>query len=208
MNLLEAEQFAIERPPLVHAAAIDVVSEVVEIIEADALWFWVMLAQPLELVVIGGAFRTVFVDEVQQRSANSDYGRYVERLVRTSIWRGPLGDGVVKRVLGIHHPPRHRRRARAVLIHEVHGMRTALGIEQIGDVALAPDGDVLGAMAGYQRVAHALEQCGQLLWLAMCEFNEFEAVGAGRIGFADAGWRCVVRKGTHRGLHHFERLVE
>ena len=53
MDLLEAEQVAVEIPPLVHVAAIDIVGEVIEIVEADAFRLGVALAQPLELGVIG-----------------------------------------------------------------------------------------------------------------------------------------------------------
>ena len=76
-------------------------------------------------------------------------------------------------------------------------MRTALGVQYVVDVALAPDGDVLGPVAGDRSITHALEQAGKLFRLGMGELDELEAVGAGRVGLADLSGRGVVRKRTH-----------
>ena len=67
------------------------------------------------------------------------------------------------------------------MLDEAHGMRARLGIEDVVDVALAPDGDVLRAVPGDRLVAHAREQLGELLRLGMRELDELEAVGAGRV---------------------------
>ncbi len=61
VDLLEAEQLAVERPPLVHVAAVDVVGEVIEIVEADALRPGIALAQPLELGIVGRALLPGFL---------------------------------------------------------------------------------------------------------------------------------------------------
>src|SRR5690606_30920412 len=66
VDLLEAEQIAVEIPPLVHVAAKDVVRQVVEIIEADALGFRIAFAKPLELAIIGRALRAISVYEIEQ----------------------------------------------------------------------------------------------------------------------------------------------
>ena len=84
-----------------------------------------------------------------------------------------------------------------MLVDELHRMRARLGIDDIVDVALAPDGDVLGAVLGHRDIAHAGEQFGELLRLRMRELDELETVGAGGVFLADLGGRGVVREGTH-----------
>ena len=98
---------------------------------------------------------------------------------------------------GIDDAPGHRGGAGAVLFDELHRMRAGLGIDDIVDVALAPDGDVLAAMLGDRQIAHAGEQFGQLLRLRMREFDELETIGTGRVVLADFGGRGVVWEGTH-----------
>jgi len=48
VDLLEIEEIAIEVPPLVHVAAIDVVRQVVEIVEPDTFGLRVNFAKPVE----------------------------------------------------------------------------------------------------------------------------------------------------------------
>jgi len=104
---------------------------------------------------------------------------------------------VLEGVPRVDHAPGHRRRAGAVLLDEAHGVRARLGVDDVVDVALAPDGDGLAAMAGHRHVAHALEQLGELLRLGMGELDEFETVGPGGVVGADLGGRRVVRERTH-----------
>ncbi len=104
---------------------------------------------------------------------------------------------MVERMLGIDDPPGHGGSAGAVLVDEFHRMRAGFGIDDIVDVALPPDGDVLGAVLGYRHIAHAGKKLGELFRFGMRELDEFEAVGAGGIGLADLCGRCVVWEGAH-----------
>ena len=91
-----------------------------------------------------------------------------------------------------------------MLADEAGGVAAGLGIQDIVDVALAPDGDVLGLVLRDRRIAHARKEFAQLFRLGVGEFDEFEAVGAGRVVLGDLGYRSVVRKRTHILLHAFD----
>lgn len=84
-----------------------------------------------------------------------------------------------------------------MLVDEFHRMRARLGIDDIVDVALAPDGDVFRTMLGHRDITHAGEQFGELLRLRMRELDKLEAVRAGGVFLADLCGRGVVREGTH-----------
>ena len=110
-------------------------------------------------------------------------------------------------MLGIHDPPGHGRGTGAMLVDELRRMRTRLGIENVVDVALAPDGDVLGLVAGHRHITHARKQLFELLRLRMGEFNEFETVRPSGVILADRGFRCVVRKRAHIILHAVTAII-
>jgi hypothetical protein len=103
---------------------IDIVGEVVEIIEADALRLRIALAEPVEFGVIGRALLAVGVDEIEQRAADADDGRHIERLVVALIFRRTLRDGMFEGLLRVDHAPGHGRRAGAVNADEAHRVRT------------------------------------------------------------------------------------
>src|SRR5690606_27340712 len=187
VDLPEAEQVAVEIPPLVHVAAIDVVSEVVEIVEAHALGPRIALAQPVEFGVVGRALLAVRVDEIDERAADADDRRRIDRLVVALIGRGAPGNRVIEGVPGVHYAPGHGRGTRTMFADEAHGVRAWLGVDDVVDVALPPDRDVSGPMLRNRPVSHALEQVGQLLRLRMRELDELEPVRARGIVLADPG---------------------
>src|SRR5438552_2082214 len=104
---------------------------------------------------------------------------------------------MIESMLGIDHAPRHRGGAGTVLFDKLHRMRAGLGIDDIVDVTLAPDGDVLREVSGHRDIAHAGEELGEFCWLRVRELDEFETVGAGGIRLADLGGRGVVWEGAH-----------
>ena len=114
-DLAEVEQVGIEVEPLVHVAAIDVVGEVVEVIEADAFRPRIGRAEPVELAVVGRAHGAVLVDEIDERAADALDGGNIQRLVVAGVGLGAKLHGVIERVPGVHDAPGHRRRARPVL---------------------------------------------------------------------------------------------
>jgi hypothetical protein len=147
-DLAEVEQLDVEVEPLVHVAAIDVVGEVIEVVEADALWPRVGLAQPVELAIIGRAHRAVAVDEVDQRPADALDGRHLQRDVGTGVGLGAVTHRVFEGVLGVHDAPCHRCRTRPMRRSKTTGEGLRLGVEDVVDVALAVDRDVPGLVLG------------------------------------------------------------
>ncbi len=182
-DLPEVEQFLIETGPDVHAAAMDVVGEVIEIEQPGALGARVLCAEPVEFGIVGRTFRPVAVDEIQEAAADS--------LDRGDI-EGFLGGRNVGRLraerqctliglLRIDHAKGHRRRTRPVRGDEIEAMGAGRFVDEIIDVALAIDRDLLGLVARDLRITHQPEQRVQLFGLRMRVFDKLEAVGAHRI---------------------------
>src|SRR5687767_15105182 len=101
MNLFEAEKLAIERPPLIHIAAIDIMGQVIEIIKTNAFRFWIALIQPAKLRIIDRAAFPISVDKIEHRTANADNGWHVNCLVVSFIRSSALRDRMIKGVLCI-----------------------------------------------------------------------------------------------------------
>src|ERR1700726_5783 len=81
-NLAEVEQLFVEAGPDVHAAAMNVMGEVVEIEQSRADRPRIALAEPIELGIIGRTLGAIAIDEIQQAAADALDGGYVERLLR------------------------------------------------------------------------------------------------------------------------------
>ncbi len=118
------------------------------------------------------------LDEIDQRAADADDPEHIKGLVAGVIGLGAFGDGMGIGLLRIDDAPAHRRRAGAMLGHEVRGVAARLGVDDIGDVALLPKLDGFGLVPRGQDVAHLGKEIAQGLRLGMGEFDEFEAVGA------------------------------
>ena len=125
-DFLEVEQLAIEFEPLVHVALENVVGQVVEVPEADALGLAV--GQPVELGVIGRGFK-VLVDEVDQAAANADDGGHIHSLARAGVFLGTLCERMGQRLFGIDHAPGHGRGARPMFLDEPRGMGAGFGVQ-------------------------------------------------------------------------------
>jgi hypothetical protein len=103
-------------------------------------------------------------------------------------------------LLRVDHAPGHGRCAGAVLADEAHGERAFLGIENVVDVALAPDGDRLGLVAGHRLVAHAGKQASSTFGSGWANStNSNPSVPAGLSAEISCA-RCVVRERTHVSL--------
>src|ERR1700676_3216113 len=81
-DLAEVEQFFVKAGPDIHAAAMDVVGEMVEIEQARARRLRILRAQPFELGVIGRTLGAIAIDEIEQAAADALDGGNVERLLR------------------------------------------------------------------------------------------------------------------------------
>ena len=198
-DLAEVEEALVEAGPFVQATAIDVVRQVVDVIEADALRLRVGLAEPLEIDIVDRAFRAVAVDEIDLQAADSLDAQDLE-LVGTDLrldGLGAHGKSTVIGVSGIGHPERHGRRGRAVLGREALREGAGLRVDDEVDVALAIERDVLRAVFRDHAEAHDLEQAIQRLRIGMAELHELEAVGSHGVLFGYGGWRRIVRERSH-----------
>src|SRR5262249_46456438 len=80
-DLAEIEQLGVEAGPHIHAPAMDVVGEVIDVIEARARRPGVAPAEPFELGIIGRALRAVAIDKIKYAAADPLDGGDVERLL-------------------------------------------------------------------------------------------------------------------------------
>ncbi len=207
MDLFEAEEFAVKRPPLVHIAAIDIMREVVEIIEADAFRLWVTLGQPVELRIVDRTPLSIGFDEIQHRPADTDDRWNVQRLVVALIRRRTFCHRMIESMFGIDHTPSHRRSAWAVLVDKSRSVRIWLCIKNVVDIALSPHIYLLGLVTGHGHIAHASKELFKLFGLRMRKFDEFESIRSSGVVRADRGFRCVVRKRAHMILHSVTSII-
>src|ERR1700730_7331161 len=113
-DLPEVEEFRVEAEPLVHVAALYVVRQMVEIVEARPLRPWIARAGPFEFLGIGRTRGAVAIDEIQKRNADAPYRRRLQGLVETFVGLGAKLHGVLESMLCVDDAPRHRCRAGAV----------------------------------------------------------------------------------------------
>ena len=196
-DFLEVEEIPVELEPDVHVSLEDIVRQVVEIVESHALGM--RLGDPVERVVIGRGL-VILVDEIDQAAADPDDRGHVHGLARAGVFLGPHRDGVLQRMLGINHPPGHRRCAGSVLFDEGLGVAARLIVDDVGDVTLLPDLDRLGLVRRGVRVSHLGKERPQFPGILVGKLDKFEPVGAGGIILGDRGFRGVVREGTHIAL--------
>ena len=87
-DLAEVEELLVEPGPFVHAPALDVVGQVVDVVQADALRLRVALADPVEIDVVDRALRAVAVDEIDLQAADALDRRDVELLRSDLVFAG------------------------------------------------------------------------------------------------------------------------
>ena len=105
-NLPEVEQSFVEAGPDIHAAAMDVVGEMIEIEQPGAFRPRILGAEPLELGVVGRALGAVAIDEIQQAAADALDRGNIERLLR----RRNVGGFRAERQRALIGLPSHRPR--------------------------------------------------------------------------------------------------
>ena len=185
-DLAEVADSLVEAGPDVHVALGDVVREVVELLEADALRLLLGTGDRHEVDVVDRAARAIAVDEVQHAVADAVDGRQIqlhEAGPRVERHRA-LRDGMTERGRRIGHAPAHRAGARAMRDRELREVRVRRAVDEEVDVALSEQRDVLAAMARDGREAEQFEQRMQLLHACARrrrELDELEAVGLQRI---------------------------
>src|SRR5229473_1615992 len=188
-DFAEIEEAFVEIGPLRHAPAMDVVRQVIDVGEADALGIVLDAGQILEVDVVDRAALAVTVDQVDQRIADALDRRDIE-LHRPDLALDAPGAKRQRPLVGegrVLDPERDGANAGAVHARETLGEAVLLGIDDEVDVALAVERDILGAVLRDLHEAHVLEQRAERRWIGCCVFDELEAVGAHRIDFVDLG---------------------
>ena len=179
-DLAEIEEPLVEARPFIHAAAMNVVGQVIDVGEADALRIVIDPRQEFEIDVVDAALLAVAVDQVDQRIADALDRRDVE-LHRPDLVLDTPGAERQRPLVGegcVLHPEGDRADRRAVHARKALGEAVGLGIDDEVHVALAVERDVLGAMPGDLHEAHALEQAAKLGGIGRGVLDELEAVGA------------------------------
>jgi hypothetical protein len=75
--LAKIEEARIEIGPLVQSASVNVVSQVIDVIEAHTCRLWIAAFDPFEVNVVDRALRAVAVDQINLQTTNALYGRNV-----------------------------------------------------------------------------------------------------------------------------------
>jgi len=179
----EVEQALVEVGPERHAAAVDVVRQVVDHLQAVAGRAAVDALDELEVDVVDGLAVLVAVDQVDRHAADAlDRGQaQLHRAggnvdgLRAERQRALVG---LVRVL---HAEREAAGRRAVFGREVRGQAARLAVDDEVDPALAVQQHVLGAVARHQREAQHLEVRLDHVGRGRGELHELEALQAHRV---------------------------
>ena len=185
-DLAEVEDALVIVSPIAHPPALQIVGEVVERVEADAV-----------IVDAGAGGREVgvvdarcCVDQIEVCAANAFDRGDVE--LAGAVVAGDLSRAAVERefyrVRAVRNAERHRIGGGSVRVAEAGDLARFIHVEQEVDVALCVAADILGFVRADVREAHLLEQIGHRLGVRRGEFDEFEAVQAHRIFGLGLGW--------------------
>src|SRR3989442_10489140 len=192
-DLAAIEQPFVELGPFLHAAAVDVVREVIDVAQAGARGSRRIAAperlearQRPEIHVVDRVAVIVLgiaVDEVDERVADALDRRDAELARPRAAFHAPgaaLEEPVVRR-RGILHAEGHGAHARAVATSKVLRERARLGVDDEVDVALLVEQHVLVAVPSDRLEAHALEQLAERPGIGHRVLDELEAVGLDRV---------------------------
>ena len=183
----EVEQPLVELRPFVHAPAMHVVGQMVDVGQTDAGTAIARTGAGVldgdEVDIVDGAL-AIAVDEIDQAAADAPDRRdiqlhrpdmAVERL-GAELERAGVCPGTVR------DPERYGRDRRPVHPGEGLGEAAGLGVDDEVDVALAIEGDILGAVPGDGGEAHPGEQLAQGLRLGRGVFDELETIRPHGVG--------------------------
>src|SRR5882762_5209538 len=192
-DLAEIEQPLVELRPFLHAAAVHVVREVIDVAQAGTRGCRRITTperleprQRLEIHVVDRVAVIVLgiaVDEVDERVADALDRRDAELAGPRTAFDAPGAalDELVVRRGGILNAERHRAYARAVAAGEVLRERARLGVDDEVDIALLVEQHVLVAVPGDRLEAQALEQFAERPGIGHRVLDELEAVGLDRV---------------------------
>ena len=187
-DLAETEERLVIARPLVHAAAMDIVGEMVDLEKPDALRRRIGAGQRQEIDVVDGAV-AIAVDEIDEAAADPLDRRNVE-LHRTDLALDALGAQRQRAGIGlggVADAERHGADRGTVQAREGLGEALRLGIDQEIDLALAVERHVLGAVARHGGETHALEDAPQIRRVGRGVFDELEPVRSHGVGRSTTG---------------------
>ena len=200
-DLAEVEEALVEAGPERHPAAVDVVRQVIERLQAVADRAPIDAGQELEVDVVDRLAVLEAVDQVERRAADAldrrqaqlhRPGRHLERL-RAELERARVG---LVRIADAKGEPARRR---PVLGGEVAGVALRLAVDDEVDVALAEQDDVLRAVLGDLREAELLEHRLERSRLGRRELDELEAHQAHRV-LEQISHAVLLRSRARRGF--------
>ena len=185
-DFLEVEELLIEVRPIFHAAAIHIVRQVIDQLEARAHRVLVHARQVFKVDVIDRKLvrpGVIAVDQIDDRITDAADARNVQ-LHRPGLHLHGLGALRQKMVIGlarIAHAETHAAGRRAMLARKIPGGGFRLIIGDQVDAALAPQLHILGAVPGDLGKAHRLENRLQNAFFRRRELDELESIEASGI---------------------------
>ena len=179
-DLAEIEQVFVVLGPVLHAAAVDVVRQVIDDREAAAGRVAVHTFDEVEVDVVDRRAVLVAVDQVDGRATDAlDGGQaQLHRPGRDLDRLGALLECAVVGEMRIMHAKRHAARARAMLAREIPGLALRLVVDDEVDAALSPQADVLGTVPGDFGETEQLECLLEDRGVGCGKLDEFETVEA------------------------------
>ena len=187
-DLAEVEQLLVEVRPVGHAAAVHVVGEVVDDLQARALGVAVHAFDELEVDVVDRRAFAEAVDQVQRRTADALDRRQAQfhRPGGNLDGLGAQGQCTGIGLVGVLHAEGHAAHGGPVFSGEVGGLALGLVVEDQVDLALAIQVHVLGTVGGHLGEAHGGEHRLKDVGGGGGEFDELEAHQAHGV-FKDVG---------------------
>ena len=158
-DLAEVEELLVEPRPIGHAAAVDVVGEVIDELQAVPHRMAVHAVDELEVDVVDRPALAMAVDQVQRRAADT-LDRRQAQLHRAGRDLDRLGAQLQCAGIGqrrVLDPKRHAAGRWAMLGSEVRGRAARLVVDDEVDLALAIQHHVLGPVGGHLGEAHGFE---------------------------------------------------
>ena len=192
-DLTEIEDPFVETGPMVHAAAIHIMGQVIQRVQADGVLVRRSTRDRREIDVIDGAAAGA-VDQIQVRPADPlDCGDIQLARAVLAADRGCAAfQRQFQRLGGIGDAECHGVGGGAVRLAEIGDLPGGVHVEQEIDVALGIAADILGFVIGDMGEAHGREQVRQRLRIGAGELDELEAVEAERVGIG-SHWESASR---------------
>ena len=158
-NLPKIENRFVEIGPVLHAAAIDVVRQMIDSSEPASLGVPVHALEELEIDVVDRIAFLVSIDEIQRCAANAFDGRQTQlhRTGRDVEWLCTELQGARIGQVGVPDAKRHAAGRGTVLFCKISGVAFRLFVQNEIDVALRIKRHFLGTMSCYGRETKQFE---------------------------------------------------